>query len=93
MHLNLVARARSTLVQTLCLMGLFIVNMPYLNWVAVMFFAVSGIFAFGLGRLLYFKSIEQLGAAVSSAIIGSNPLFSILLAVILLGEAIGKKRL
>jgi uncharacterized membrane protein len=78
----------SNLVQTLCLMVLFIVNTPDLNWTAITFFAVSGIFAFGLARLLYFMSIEQLGVSISSAIIGINPLLSTLLAAILLGENI-----
>jgi len=78
----------STSLQALFLSGLFVINLPELDWVAVAYFAISGIFALGIGRLLYFLAVGRLGVAVSSAIIGSNPLISTFLAIFFLGEKV-----
>ena len=78
----------STSVQALFLSGLFVLHLPKLDWVAVVYFAISGIFALGIGRLLYFLAVGRLGVAVSSAIIGSNPLISTFLAIFFLGEKV-----
>lgn len=78
----------STSVQALFLSGLFVFHLPELDWVAVAYFAISGVFALGIGRLLYFMAVGRLGVAVSSAIIGSNPLISTFLAIFFLGEKI-----
>ena len=78
----------STSVQALFLSGIFVLHLPKLDWVAVAYFAISGIFALGIGRILYFMAVERLGVAVSSAIIGSNPLISTFLAIFFLGEKV-----
>lgn len=76
----------STSVQAGILTAFLILQLPSLNWMAVALFALSGVFALGVGRLLYFVAVGRIGLAVSSAIIGCNPLISAILAIILLGE-------
>ncbi len=76
----------STSVQAGILTTFLIFQLPSLNWVAVALFALSGVFALGVGRLLYFVAVGRIGLAVSSAVIGCNPLISALLAIFLLGE-------
>jgi len=77
-----------TSIQALILSGLLVFRLPELDWAAVAYFAISGIFALGIGRLLYFMAVGRLGVSVSSAIIGSNPLISTFLAIIFLGEEV-----
>ncbi|MCW4007036.1 MAG: DMT family transporter [Candidatus Bathyarchaeota archaeon] len=55
---------------------------------AVAFFAVSGVLSPGIVRLLYYKGMSKLGAPVTSAVYATNPLYSSLLAVLLLGEVL-----
>ena len=76
----------STSVQAGMLTAFLIFQLPSLNLTAVALFALSGAFALGVGRLLYFVAVGRIGVAVSSAIIGCNPLISALLAIVLLGE-------
>ena len=76
----------STSVQAGILTAFLIVQFPSLNGMAVALFALSGVFALGVGRLLYFVAVGRIGLAVSSAVIGCNPLISALLAIVLLGE-------
>lgn len=75
-------------VQATSLLSLLVLVFPELNWVAIAIFALSGLLALTLGRLLYFMGVERIGVATSSAIIGANPLISTLLATLLIGEAI-----
>lgn len=78
----------STFIQGAILTGLLMINFPEINMSALFFFAVSGVLALGLGRLLYFVSVERLGVAVSSAIIGINPLITTVLVLVFLGEEV-----
>ena len=78
----------STSVQALALLIPMMFSIPELNWQALALFALSGAFALGVARLLYFVAMERIGVAVSSAIIGSNPLISTILAVAFLAEAV-----
>jgi len=78
-----------TLVQVILLAVLVIADPPEaFNWTAIGLFVVSGILASTLGRLFNFMSIEKLGVALASTIIGSSPLFSTLLAALFLGEQV-----
>lgn len=67
------------------LAALFVPPSSFLTPV-VWYFAVSGIFAPGIGRLLVYVGISKLGVARSVPISSSSPLFASLLAVILIGE-------
>jgi DME family drug/metabolite transporter len=83
----------TTTIQALALLILGVFNTPILDWTAIVLFALNGLFALWLGRLLYFVAVERIGVAASSAIIGSNPLLSTLLAVIFLSEQVGQTTL
>ena len=52
----------------------------------VLLFALSGVLSPGLVRLLYYKGLKTLGVSVNSSIFAVYPLYSALLAVILLSE-------
>jgi drug/metabolite transporter (DMT)-like permease len=57
-----------------------------LNLEGVALFAVSGVLSPGLVRLFYYKGLKTLGASGNSAIFSVYPLYSALLAVVLLSE-------
>lgn len=80
------ANLMNALVQVSILTTLLAFNLPAINWHAVLFFALSGILASGLGRLFNYMSVERLGVAMSSALIGVTPLISTVLAILFLGE-------
>lgn len=83
-----------SLVQVILLAALVIADPPEaFNWTAIGLFIASGIFASTLGRLLNFTSIQRLGVPLSAAILGSNPLFSTLFAVVFLGEQVAANTL
>ncbi len=50
------------------------------------FFAVSGVLSPGLVRLLYYKGLKTLGVSGNSAVFAVYPLYSALLAVVMLSE-------
>jgi drug/metabolite transporter, DME family len=49
-------------------------------------FVIVGIFVPGVARYLIFRSMERLGAPISSCLSNSGPLFAIVIAVAFLGE-------
>ena len=76
-------------VQVAIMSGLLLVLRPNsIVWAGIAFFIVSGILASALGRLCNYKSIERFGVSTSASIVGSSPMFSILFAVLLLGEEV-----
>jgi len=54
----------------------------------VMLFALSGFLSPGIVRLFYYKGLNKLGASTNSAVFSIYPVYSALLAVILLSEAL-----
>lgn len=81
-----VATFYSVLVQAAILTAISLTRLSILNWVALTYFAVGGILSFGLARLLYFVSTRRIGVARASAIVGSNPVLTALLSIIILAE-------
>ena len=64
---------------------LFIDNID--PWLPVnSFFVAVGIFVPGVARFFIFKSMERLGATISSCLTNAGPLFAILIAIAFLGE-------
>ena len=61
---------------------------PELNATAVAWFALGGFLTIYVGRVLLYASIQHLGAIKASAVKRLNPFFSVLLAVLILGERI-----
>jgi drug/metabolite transporter, DME family len=53
-----------------------------------LFFAVSGVLSPGLVRLFYYKGLKKLGASGNAAVFSIYPLYSTLLAVVLLSEVL-----
>lgn len=75
-------------VQVTVLSILLLVDPPEINWVAIAYFAASGIMASTLGRTLNYLAINKLGVAVSTSLVGANPLFSTLFAFVFLNESV-----
>lgn len=59
------------------------------GWKGLLCFAVSGLLTTTAGRSLYFVSIRDLGSVGAAAVKRVTPLFSVLLAVVILGEIVG----
>ncbi len=59
-----------------------------LSLLGFVLFAVSGLLSPGLVRLFYYKGLKTLGASVNSSVFAVYPLYSTILAVILLNEVV-----
>jgi drug/metabolite transporter (DMT)-like permease len=66
----------------------FTIELSEFNLAAVLMFAAVGLFYPALVTLLTFRSNEELGPTVTSAISGTAPLFAMLAAALLLGERV-----
>lgn len=66
----------------------FTIELSAFNFAAALVFAVVGLFYPALVTLLTFRSNEELGPTVTSAISGTAPLFAMLAAALLLGERV-----
>jgi drug/metabolite transporter (DMT)-like permease len=63
---------------------------PAMHLRSMLWFAGAGILTIFIGRVFLYASVQRLGAVPASAIKRLNPAFSVLLGVILLGEAIDR---
>ena len=61
---------------------------PALTVVAFLWFALSGLFNFALGRLFNTFSIQLAGVARATPLFSTAPLFATILAVLFLGESV-----
>ncbi|RIQ35894.1 DMT family transporter [Jiangella rhizosphaerae] len=59
------------------------------DWSAAAMFLVAGVFSAYLGRRGYFRSVETLGPSRASAVQAANPMFTMVFAWVLLGQALG----
>ncbi len=59
-----------------------------LSGIAFLWFFISGVINFPLGRLLNYTGVTKIGVSKSTPIIGSSPLFAAILAVTVGGETI-----
>lgn len=59
-----------------------------LGGTAIAWFAFAGILTIFVGRVFLYASIQHVGAVRASAIKRLNPIFSVLLGVVLLGESV-----
>jgi len=73
-------------IQTLVLTGVLVLDFPVLNWGALFWFALSGVCASFLGRLLTLTSYKRIGVSAGSAIVGTSPVITTILAILFLGE-------
>lgn len=60
---------------------------PAPDLASLLWFAGAGILTIFIGRVFLYASVQRLGAVPASAVKRLNPLFSVLLGVLLLGEA------
>lgn len=56
-------------------------------WTGIAWYALSGLLATALGRAFLFVSIRRLGVTRAAAVKRLNPFFSVILAVVILGES------
>jgi len=75
-------------VQVAVLSLLLLLSPPSLSWAAVGYFVVAGLLAATMGRTLNYMSIDRLGVPISTSLSGTNPLFTIVFASILIGDAV-----
>ncbi len=75
-------------VQTLILSTLLVFDLPTFNLEAVGYFIAAGFLAAIMGRTFNYMSIEKLGVPVSTSLVGTNPLWAMILGVVFLGEAV-----
>lgn len=68
--------------------ALLSVNLKTFNFDAAIFFVVAGILAPGMARLFYYKGMEAVGVQVNAAVFATYPLYSSILAVLLLNETL-----
>lgn len=67
-------------------LAIFLTDFATINLVGILVFAVSGVLTPGIVRLLYYSGLKKLGAPVNSSVFSVYPLYSVLLAVLLLSE-------
>lgn len=63
-------------------------KIPQFSWKATLFFAISGIIHFALGRSFGYRAVHVMGATRSGILTGLNAIVSVFLAVAVLGETI-----
>lgn len=75
-------------IQTLILTVFLFADIPKLNTAALLWYALAGICGSFIGRLLTLTSYKRIGVAPASALIGTSPVVTTLLAILFLGEPI-----
>jgi uncharacterized membrane protein len=73
-------------IQTIVLLGILLFNLSTINLSALLWFALSGISASFLGRLLTLTSYKRIGVSSGSALVGTSPIITAILAILFLGE-------
>jgi len=85
----------SILVTTVMAAGLWIATSLRSGWpqptlASLAWFAAAGVLTMFIGRVFLFASVQHLGAVRASAVKRLNPVFSVILAVLVLGESIDR---
>ena len=75
-------------VQMVVLTGILFLDFPSVNLTSLFWFALSGISASFLGRLLTLTSYKRIGVSVGSSLVGTSPILTAILAILFLGEPI-----
>jgi DME family drug/metabolite transporter len=69
-------------------MAISFMGQETINLEGTLLFAVSGFLSPGIVRLFYYKGLRKLGAATNSAVFSIYPLYSALLAIVILSETL-----
>ncbi len=59
-----------------------------LNWTAIGYFVLAGIFASTIARICNYIAIDKVGVNIATSLSGTDPLFSNILAILILSEPI-----
>jgi drug/metabolite transporter (DMT)-like permease len=76
----------SVLTHAMILTVILLTRSTSVNLSAVAYFAMAGVLALGVGRLLNFVAMRSMGVEKTSAVIGSSPVLTTLLSILLLAE-------
>jgi drug/metabolite transporter (DMT)-like permease len=84
------ATAVSTFLSTLIIfpLALFFMNLNAISFEGILFFALAGFIAPGITNLIYNKGMDVVGVSVSASIFATYPMYSSILAILLLGERV-----
>ncbi|MEM1986243.1 MAG: DMT family transporter [Nitrososphaeria archaeon] len=66
--------------------AIFTTDIGKINFEGVLMFLIAGILNPGLSRVFFYKSVEKIGAVLTSSITPSSPIISAIFAVIILNE-------
>jgi drug/metabolite transporter, DME family len=69
-------------------MAISFMGQETINLEGTLLFAVSGFLSPGIVRLFYYKGLRKLGASTNSAVFSIYPLYSALLAIVILSETL-----
>lgn len=69
-------------------LALLMMGQETINVAGLVLFGLSGFLSPGIVRLFYYKGLRKLGASVNSSVFSIYPLYSALLAVVLLSESL-----
>jgi len=83
----------SVLTQAMILTLILLTRSFNRDLLAVAYFVLAGVLALGLGRLLNFIAMRNMGAAKTSAVIGSSPVLATLLSILFLAEPLAASTL
>jgi uncharacterized membrane protein len=73
-------------VQVTILSVILAFNPPVINFTAILYFVISGFLATILARTMNYLSINRLGVSISSSLTGTNPIFTMIISVLFIGE-------
>jgi len=69
-------------------LAMFFTDLNKINPEGLLFFVFAGLLAPAIARLFYFKGMETAGISVNSSIFATYPLYTSVIAIILLGEVL-----
>jgi drug/metabolite transporter (DMT)-like permease len=69
-------------------LALLMMGRETINLTGIVLFGLSGFLSPGIVRLFYYKGLKKLGVSVNSSVFSIYPLYSALLAVVLLNESL-----
>jgi DME family drug/metabolite transporter len=67
-------------------LALIFTNFNSVNFEGLLFFVLAGLLAPGIARLFYFKGMETAGISANASIFATYPLYTSIIAIMLLGE-------
>ena len=69
-------------------LALCFTDLTNINFEGLLLFVFAGLLAPGMARLFYFKGMETAGVSANSSIFATYPLFTSIIAILLLGEVL-----